>query len=319
MRLLDDARNAICSQLACAKFSIAALILHPRDFLRDLGTSSPEPLPRILPTVRPRSLTCPSVPSTSDLQQEAMSTQTQSLMLQKLPLEIRREIYHHVLGGETLHVVRLASRLGNVKCREIEQSAPWRHRCWGIPVKDSDVYWGPYDDTVEEQGGFLPLLQTCRKVYIEAVEILYSKNMFSMLHIESLLQLSYTILPHRLNAIQLLELGWYVNSAYPYDTGFTGYRGILSPPYDETTWGRSWATLAGMEGLRVLQVYLVRCWLEPLTLDAERMLLSPVMKVVNPRVWNLALGWPDTGANFQDAPFRIIRDSGGRALHNTVP
>lgn len=323
IRPLKNARNSIRPGVVYTISYIAILVSRPHHVLRELLTffipsygqavrnarSSllPETDPQELAKVPPRSQSNLSAVRVSEMPQKEICTQSQSSFLYLLPLEMRQQIYQHVLGDETLHLVRLVSRLGNVKCRDPSQPHPWAHRCWGISVKDSDMYWGPHDGIQEEHGGYLPLLQTCRQIYSEAIEILYSKNTFSMLHLGRLLHFSFTVLPQRMNAIRSLELGWYLNSIYPYDTGCTWNSQNPPAPYDKTTWERAWAILAGMDGLRNLRVDLVGRWMAPLPLEAELRMLSPATKVVNPRVWDLRLDWPNTGAQFEDAPFRITR------------
>ena len=72
-----------------------------------------KPRPRPFPKQRLRSLT-PSPLSSHNLMPEQKfyptCDQTKSPFFRKFPLEIRQLIYYHVLGGITLHIVRLESR-----------------------------------------------------------------------------------------------------------------------------------------------------------------------------------------------------------------
>ena len=99
----------------------------------------------------------------------------------------------------------------------------------------SDLYAGPWNESSpEEQGGILPFLVTCRRLYAEAIDVLYSHNNFSMLHLESVLYLSYTTLPQRFNAIRSLHLSW---SFYiPYSLYMPAAGDSNAAPYDEITW-----------------------------------------------------------------------------------
>lgn len=207
------------------------------------------------------------------------------------------------------------------------------------------MYHGPHDDFVvdeekeegeeeeEEMGedkrrrrgrrgerGLLPLLLSCRKIYTEAITVLYGDNRFSLLHLESLISLQETILPRRLNAIRYLELGWYFYVPYPLytRTTFQEARGPIRepmkqyPPYDIATWERVWAILAQMEGLTELRVDLVGRWIEPLTREEEGWLLEPAMAVRRPRVWEVRVDWEGVGVDWEarGAPFRVVRGGG---------
>ena len=276
------------------------------------------PKPRALPSRRPRTLTGPPSPSTS---QHTTYTQYQSPLFH-LPLEIRRLIYRYALTSDIKHIVRLGPRLGHIHCRDPQYTRPWFHRCWGISVKGSDLYYRPHNDFLAYEGteeknkqGLLPLVMACRRIYAEATPVLYGENTFSMIHLESLISLSEAILPHRLNTIRSVELGWYFY--FPHHLYSRKIQQLDRTSYSVATWERVWSILADMEGLRMLRVDLVGRWMEPLTAEQERLLVWPAMQVKRPRVWDLIMDWEDPGgAGFdweaQGAPFRVVRDEGFR-------
>lgn len=152
------------------------------------------------------------------------------------------------------------------------------------------------------------MVMACRRVYAEAMPVLYGENTFSMLHLESVIFLADTILPQRLNMVRSVELGWYFPIPFPlYSRKF---QAMVHPPLDIATWERVWWILANMEGLRKLRIDLVGRWLEPIAADEERRLLSPAMEVKRPGVWDMRVDWEDAGVDWeaQGAPFRVVRD-----------
>ena len=285
---------------------------------RSAETPKPSIAPelRTLPSRRPRTLTDPPSLSTS---QYTTYTQLQSPLFH-LPLEIRRLIYRYALTSDIKHIVRLGLRLGHIHCSDPQHTRPWFHRCWGISVKGSDLYHGPHNDFLADEGtekknkrGLLPLVMACRRIYTEAIPVLYVETTFSMLHLETLISLSETVLPNRLNLIQSVELGWYFYFPHPHYCRKVQH--LDRTRRDITTWERVWSILADMEGLRMLRVDLVGRWMEPLTAEQERLLLWPAMQVKRPRVWDLILDWEDFGgAGFdweaQGAPFKVVRAEG---------
>ncbi len=176
-------------------------------------------------------------------------------------------------------------------------------------MNGSDLYHGPHDGSTEEDnGGLLHLVMACRRIYAEAIPVLYEDTTFSMLHLESVISLADTILPQRLNMIRSVELGWYFYFPYPLYT--RKFQPMDHPPYDIATWERVWSILANMEGMKKLRVDLVGRWIESLTADEERQLLGPAMKVERPRVWDMRIDWEDAEVDWeaQGAPFRVVRD-----------
>lgn len=303
-------------------------------------TPNPKPKPRALPAIRPRALTpppdhrtAPEAEAEDAAAAEAAapaaaptSAQLRSPLFNLLPLEIRRLVYRHALAPGLTHIVRLGHRLGHVRCRDAQHARPWPHRCWGVTVTGSDLYHGPRDDVTRDGDGdgrdLLALVTVCRRVYAEAIPVLYGGTTFSMLHLESVVCLADTILPQRLNAIRSVELGWYFYIPYPLYT--RKFQPMDYPPYDIATWERVWSILANMEGLMELRVDLVGRWIEPLTTDEERQLLGPAMKVKRPRVWDMRVDWEDAEVDWeaQGAPFRVVRCEGtgyeGDAIETSI-
>ena len=270
----------------------------------------PRPRPRPLPVSRPRALTPSRSPRTVSEPPPTTSPQLQCPLFYSLPLEIRRLIYRHTFVSGAAHIVRIGTRLGHVRCHERHHVWPRTpHRCWGPGAAASDPCHGPRGQlTEEDRRGLLPLVMACRRIYTEAIPVLYEETTFSILDLESMISLADTILPQRLHAIRTVELGWYFCIPYPLYT--RRFQRAAPPPYDVATWERFWAILADMTGLRNLRVDLVGSWIEPLTADEEERLLGPATDVKRPQVWDLRVDWEDAGVDWeaQGAPFKLVRD-----------
>ena len=83
-----------------------------------------------------------------------------SLFLEKLPLEIRQQVYREVLGGHTIQILPEPHRdrlLGTCSCRAATIASPqWNFRpseCAPIPGK-----------TEQPRESSIALLQTCRQM-----------------------------------------------------------------------------------------------------------------------------------------------------------
>lgn len=95
-----------------------------------------------------------------------------------LPLDIRIMIYDLVLGGMTFHVTtnESKSRILSHLCKRPQYIGDDNHQeCYA--VTDRRPSSAPRDD-YPEATGLLPLLVTCRRIYSEAIETLYSANTF---------------------------------------------------------------------------------------------------------------------------------------------
>lgn len=141
------------------------------------------PLARALPQIRPRALTPPLATEPQSpwyklrrrVQQQTLS-QSSSILFTKLPFDIRHAIWMEVLGGGVFHFICAACTLKGWSC-----------------VGNQPV-------------NFVPLLQTCRMIYFEATQVLYSSSTFDIKDDEVLFNLQRMSLPQRLNQIRSLEV-----------------------------------------------------------------------------------------------------------------
>lgn len=93
------------------------------------------------------------------------SQQADSLLLRKLPAEIRLQIWENVLGGQTVHILRKTKKLGHRIC-------PGEEFCChcgadGVrPLKDGEEHPSePYNADVQlAERSLIPVLLTCRQM-----------------------------------------------------------------------------------------------------------------------------------------------------------
>lgn len=123
---------------------------------------------------------------------------SRSLLFKCLPLELRRLIYTSVFGDRVLHLVRAGEYVGHrtvIKqsatrklfsgCRWVSPHAPTR----GFDIVD------------------LRLLRTCRQIYIEAISILFSTNIFDIQDFSVLVKLDdWYWPPQRVSLIRHLRI-----------------------------------------------------------------------------------------------------------------
>ncbi len=100
--------------------------------------------------------------------------------------------------------------------------------------------------------GAFELLKTCREIYLEAVEILYSTNTFVLHDLDTLVTLPRSIAPQCLDSIRTLRLlkSSRVKMPYPHPR-WRPY----SPTFGDT-WRLFWEVVVRMRGLKDLEVYL---------------------------------------------------------------
>ncbi|KAF2865441.1 hypothetical protein BDV95DRAFT_507112 [Massariosphaeria phaeospora] len=248
-----------------------------------------------------------SLTSTPDAELDARTRgQGQSLFFAMLPVEIRREVYEYVMGGETVHLTLGAkTRFGHFVCEEEGNRSGKVGEC-GCRV----LVGGRECRRLEGAG--LALLKTCRRVYSEAIAHLYTPHTFSLLHLTHLLYLPSRLPAPRLNTIRTLRLRWTLR-ALPYLRRQPSDR--LAYPEDTANWARAWAILAGMQNLRTLYVVLIdpRDTWQSAWLSLEETLLEPVKSVTRPAWFELVLPYANcrVGWDMGDSRVRLSKPEGG--------
>ncbi|PVH98029.1 hypothetical protein DM02DRAFT_616061 [Periconia macrospinosa] len=276
---------------------------------------APRPLP-----VRPpeRALTIPvPVPSTEHKKDARKTLHQSGSRLLSLPLELREMIWRKAVGDNTFHIVLKKNKLGHLRCkapRTIDCPLGFNGRtlsracCWGMV--DSANIWQPKagSSSKHSDGDILPLLQSCRQIYSEAIQYLYTTNCFSFYDLDCLRYFSCTTLPSRFSLIRTIDISWCLTWPIydPVAQSFLLTSPALYPPHDEASWEETWRVIASMQNLNFIRVSLLyfdgfrdrRC---------ERKMLAPLRHVTRPRRFEVHVSWLGDDAAAEGAPFTLIR------------
>ena len=143
----------------------------------DLEKSKPKPLPRL----RRRALSTMGI----------VTQQQSSPLFSKLPTELRFYIYKLAIAGERkhLHVTvhrsqdpkskKLISRIRGSACDETPCLPARDCKCFNIKHHCRPTPYCKAPVMGDRGHGDIALLKTCRQVYREAIDMLYSKSLFS--------------------------------------------------------------------------------------------------------------------------------------------
>jgi hypothetical protein len=185
--------------------------------------------------------------------------------LLRLPLEIRRQIITEVLGKSVIHLVQRPNRLGHFLCSGKKWRSAASHakhpfydssrRCFHLQKVPQYHHNEPLDPHLESDG-CLALAKTCRQIYREAMDILYTTNTFDVNHPQTLIFLARTIRPQRLSSIRSLQITW-SNFARRSEVRDVVSRDGNKYPDDLTTWEDMWDIVGSqMKGLVDLKLKL---------------------------------------------------------------
>ncbi|OBT40324.1 hypothetical protein VE00_08472 [Pseudogymnoascus sp. WSF 3629] len=184
-------------------------------------------------------------------------------LLRKLPIELRRRIYDEVLGHRKVHLLFEFAprkyRRERTNKKEILEWRWWHCICtwdqtkddylasiWFDRCKDQAVNGntGPPNGMMGKLKLDFAILLTCRQIYSEAIDILYSTTTFDFGSRQLLWDFPSLVLPQRFALISAIEMLWEF-----IDLG-------LSPIDTERTqlYQDMWAMLAAMPNLRHLKI-----------------------------------------------------------------
>ncbi|KAF2004655.1 hypothetical protein P154DRAFT_35905 [Amniculicola lignicola CBS 123094] len=150
-------------------------------------------------------------------------------LLFRLPLELRLIVYENLVGENPIHVMsEQEAKLRSYRCKNPETCHKTNYgvqHCWAMSHKPHHrpVY---HDDPGI---GVLPMLQTCRRVYIELVPLVYALPTFHITQPKTLFLFLTSILPSRFSLIQSIHLDSRQTLAnYPDNPTFGLYNGALT-------------------------------------------------------------------------------------------
>ncbi|CAI7655562.1 unnamed protein product [Penicillium discolor] len=311
-----------------------ALAKKPQIQNDDLKNLIPNPRPRPLtPPLPDNKHLQPQIPSTSHgwrlslskllnrREQQSTFEQTQSPLFECLPTEVRLLIWEHYLCSRMLHIIRtnqhnwkrLQKQIVGILCSEPRNLCPCSHHCWGPlarrPVGNCTMhmnYGSYYHENFEwkfdtRRVNFVPLLQTCRRIYLEAIDIIFQKNTFLFNHTDTIVDFSHTLLPHRTSLIRTLQLSF--------------------PDPGGPSWNRCCQVLATkLPGLKTLTIHLyphVTNRLDDWLISLHQIQQPIVFEVLLIKPWYLDPQW-EKSIGLVDAPFQFsIFDVQRRGLLRT--
>ncbi|KAF2110414.1 hypothetical protein BDV96DRAFT_583968 [Lophiotrema nucula] len=197
------------------------------------------------------------------------STQNESLLLGKLPAEIRLQIWAEVVGGKTIHILRKMGKVGHRICpgKGCEHCSPTHMMDnlprMGYPPREAEPFG---KEKILSETSLLPLLSTCRQIYSEAIDLLYTTNTFDFPHVWNLDFFKSTVLPKRFNTIRSITLTHRFDAKHyedmPSDSRFLAYIPFPTPDED---WQTAAKNLNAMTSLRDLVFRITRITFRDMT------------------------------------------------------
>ncbi|TLD18890.1 Cytochrome c peroxidase [Venturia nashicola] len=217
--------------------------------------------------------------------------QEQALIFTRLPPEIRAQIWQEVVGeyeiylgivSKTIRHCKIFGGLGIARCDIDEQE----------------------QDRLQAEHKLLPLLKTCRRIYSEAIPVLYSTNKFTTSHIEVIPSLTSTIRLPRFNSISSLSVTWSLPTIHRIGM-LNGLRHS-----DAKTWDRASRTMASMKGLKTLRITVWGCTIYGASRDwtGIRQLLDLLTRIKQPRNYIVSideLEAEELVKEYDGAPFKL--------------
>ncbi|KAF2444645.1 hypothetical protein P171DRAFT_431447 [Karstenula rhodostoma CBS 690.94] len=191
-----------------------------------------------------------------------MMNQVQSPLFGKLSAELRIPIYAAVLGDPErfLHIClnkkdkknKKRRRLAHWRCTNLESPHPtWQHSCFGEErvLSPSGTFVTIHHravTTTEDQ--LLALLLSCRRIYSEALVILYEQNVFHFRGPITLPAFKQAIPAVQWNSIRKIHISTAYAPFYYPNNGVAGYKWLGSLP----NWDQICEDLSGLSNLQSL-------------------------------------------------------------------
>ncbi|PGH01161.1 hypothetical protein AJ80_09056 [Polytolypa hystricis UAMH7299] len=266
-----------------------------------------------LPLPRKRRL---SISETKSGPSQRTSAQEKSPFF-RLPKEVRLTIYQMAFGYPSVHIAPLSRRLGSVTC--CSDHVYCRLMCF--PKNDNSRYGMIGHEGYSLPGvRVLPVLKACRRMYSEAIYVLYAWRTFRFHKLDAIMATAVAIPPQYFRSIKSLVLDpWgglddLGTRQYhvPYITTFRERQGREATHESETSdavptaWEATCEVLASMKSLRRLRIRMHQgCGY---SLEDEEILFGPLRRLHSPEFFEVEVDWAET-ETFQkgDAPFTVRR------------
>ncbi|KAL2831039.1 hypothetical protein BJY01DRAFT_226792 [Aspergillus pseudoustus] len=264
---------------------------------------------------RKRALTLPLIKPAGILWwRQKSADQYQSILLSNLPLEVRELIYEHTSYFPDQVGSVVAQRGLDVHIFSHAGKLVWRRRS-GIDGSgcSSHCYRKFYPHTPRSLN-LLALVLTCRRIYSEAIDILYSRNTFVFRNLTAITSFLSNVLPQRLNCIRALRLKWLFRDYevdIPDGTG-ASYSAVVKKPFD-----RRWDALreillsTRMSGLRKLHITLQGDFLRGHGAWDEQ-IFEPMRRMQGLREFEVEANWMPTADAIAGGQFRynVVGETG---------
>ncbi|KAF2476185.1 uncharacterized protein BDR25DRAFT_339293 [Lindgomyces ingoldianus] len=194
---------------------------------------------------------------------QPQSTQPDCLLLNRLPAEIRLRIWEYAVGRQDLHILRKQGKMGYSACAG--------EMCKDCPKVDGVLYKRHVRDQVEPfkkdlqlaEMSLLNLLLTCRQIYSEAIDVLYTSNTFLFPHIWNLTFFQTTIRPKRFASIRSVHLSHFFEPHQYENQPLRGKSSYIAYPGAEVAWESGCKALLAMTKLRQLRIDVRRAGFYP--------------------------------------------------------
>ncbi|KAF1954804.1 hypothetical protein CC80DRAFT_549985 [Byssothecium circinans] len=228
------------------------------------------------------------------------------------PAELRIQVYEAALGDNErlMHVIPFddnSNRVGRQRCKDTNsERLVWQHECFGTLLLNGGSsrrrqfeFWA--DDRL------LALLLTCHRIYLEAIDILYSSNHFSLKGSRGIAAFK-SVAPRfqweKIRHVHISTIFLTPQISYPAYKHF--------PPDDYTQWPQACAILGNLYGLRSLQFEITikdtsELLRAPVEWDTVKTILEPLVHISCP-IFEVAMNIvvPDSVlAGFGRLPFTL--------------
>ncbi|KAF1962962.1 hypothetical protein CC80DRAFT_461435 [Byssothecium circinans] len=201
----------------------------------------------------------PQAPLRPPISQEPRNEQTKCpLFSPNFPAELRISIYEAVLGDQDrfMHVIPFddeSNRVGRRRCEDTACKGPtWQHRCFGTWLeRQGSSRIRKY--TFHSSDQLLALLLSCHRIYLEAIDILYTANTFSLKGGRGISAFNSVTPQPQWHQIRYLH----VSTIFLTPQRYWPEHKRWFPPDNYCQWPTSCATLQNLRGLRSLHVEII--------------------------------------------------------------
>ncbi|CZT05584.1 uncharacterized protein RAG0_11603 [Rhynchosporium agropyri] len=245
-------------------------------------------------------LTRPSSPDPrSGKKSRRMLNPQKGCSLMALPVELRLQIWKEALGGETIHLFHAPNDLKSLKKGRVRLVGSLHGDRASCRYRAGSCEYERRSGEIHLSRRLVSLLQTCKQIYIEAVDVLYSSNHF-IWDSEVAEYLSSTMLPQRVNAIESVHMYWTRDNTMlgPLDLQYRdpvrGRQNALERR--RARWSTIWHNIPKMANLRSLDLELrvQDGYWKWLSLEGAREVLDPLRAVQGLDSFTLTIYWPET-------------------------